>query len=64
MPLISITNNFYFLIQDSFLTQHVLESSRKKNVLYIYSFVITKRISGQCKQYMNHWVIVTTMNTF
>ena len=39
---------FLFLIQDSFLTQHVLEPSmgRKCN---IYSFIITKRISGQCE---------------
>ena len=27
----------------------------------IYSFIITKRISGQCKKYMNHWVTVTTI---
>ena len=29
------TNNFYFLIQDRFLTQHVLEPTRGENVLYI-----------------------------
>ena len=39
---------FIFLIQGSFLTQHVLEPTRGENV-FIYSFVITKRISGQCK---------------
>ena len=38
---------FLFLIQDSFLTQHVLEPTRGENVLD--SFIITKRISGQCK---------------
>ena len=38
---------FLFLIQDSFLTQHVLEPTRGKNIRY--SFIITKRISGQCK---------------
>ena len=37
---------FLFLIQDSFLTQHVLEPTRG---CIRYSFVITKRISGQCK---------------
>ena len=39
---------FLFLIQDSFLTQHVLEPTRGENYIR-YSFVITKRISGQCK---------------
>ena len=39
---------FLFLIQDSFLTQHVLEPTRGENVLDIV-LVITKRISGQCK---------------
>ena len=29
------TNNFYFVIQDSFLTQHVLEPTRGENVLDI-----------------------------
>ena len=38
---------FLFLIQESFLTQHVLESTREKYIRY--SFIITKRISGQCK---------------
>ena len=38
---------FLCLIQDSFLTQHVLEPTRGKCIRY--SFVITKRISGQCK---------------
>ena len=33
---------FLFLIQDSFLTQHVQEPTRGENVLYIYSFVFTK----------------------
>ena len=37
---------FLFLIQDSFLTQYVLEPTMGENVLY--SFIITKRISGQC----------------
>ena len=40
---------FVFLIQDSFLTQHVLEPTRGENVL---DFIITKRISVQ--KYMNH----------
>ena len=39
---------FLFLIQDSFLTQHVLESNKGRKCIR-YSFVITKRISGQCK---------------
>ena len=38
---------FLFLIQESVLTQHVLEPTRKKIIRY--SFIITKRISGQCK---------------
>ena len=37
---------FLFLIQDIFLTQHVLEPTRGDNVLDI---VTTKRINGQCK---------------
>ena len=48
---------FLCLIQDSFLTQHVLEPTRGEMIRY--SFVITTRISGQCKKYLNHWVIVT-----
>ena len=39
---------FIFLIQESFFTQHVLEPNRGENVLNIV-FVVTKRISGQCK---------------
>ena len=39
---------FLFLIQESFLTQHVLEPTIGENGI-IYSFIITKRISGQCK---------------
>ena len=39
---------FLILIQESFLTQHVLEPTRGENVLDIV-FIITKRISGQCK---------------
>ena len=38
---------FLFLIQDSFLTQHVLEPTRGENVLDIV--LHHKRISGQCK---------------
>ena len=38
---------FLFLIQDSFLTQHVLEPTRGESIRY--SFIITKRISGQCQ---------------
>ena len=38
--------HFPFLIQESFLTQHVLEPTRK---CIRYSFIITKKISGQCK---------------
>ena len=41
-------HQFIFLIQDSFLTQHVLEPTRGENVLDIV-FIITTRISGQCK---------------
>ena len=33
---------FLFLIQESFLTQHVLEPTREK-MYYIYSFIITKK---------------------
>ena len=33
---------FIFLIQESFLTQHVLEPTREK-MYYIYSFIITKK---------------------
>ena len=41
---------FLFLIQDSFFTQHVLEPTRGENVLDIPgSFIITKRTSEQCK---------------
>ena len=41
---------FLCLIQNSFLTQHLLEPNRKCIRKCIrYSFVITKRISGQCK---------------
>ena len=39
---------FLFLIQDSFLTQHVLEPTRGENVLDIV-LSSQKRISGQCK---------------
>ena len=39
---------FPFLIQDSFLTQHVLEPTRGENVLDIV-LSSQKRISGQCK---------------
>ena len=39
---------FIFLIQDSFLTQHVLEPTRGENVLDIV-LSSQKRISGQCK---------------
>ena len=40
---------FIFLIQESFLTQHVLEPTTNGRKCIRYSFVITKRISGQCK---------------
>ena len=36
------------LIQESFLTEHVLEPTRGENVLDIV-LIVTKRISGQCK---------------
>ena len=39
---------FLFLIQDSFLTQHVLEPTRGDNALYVV-LSSQKRISGQCK---------------
>ena len=39
---------FIFLIQNSFLTQHLLDPTRGDNVLYV--FFITKCISGQCKK--------------
>ena len=50
---------FIFLIHDSFLTQHVLEPTRGDNVLY--QFCHHKKISRQCKKYMNHLVTVTTI---
>ena len=40
---------FLFLIQDSVLTQHVIEPIRGENAIYIYSFVVTKLMSGQYK---------------
>ena len=33
---------FLFLIQDSFLTQHVQEPNRGENEQFIFSFVFTK----------------------
>ena len=39
---------FLFFIQESFLTQHVLEPTREENVLDIV-LSSQKRISGQCK---------------
>ena len=44
---------FLLLIQDSFLTQHVLEPTWGDNVLYIV-------LSSQ-KELMDHWVTVTTI---
>ena len=45
---------FLFLIQDSFLTQHVLEPTRGENVLHI----VLSSIRFQISKYMNHWVTV------
>ena len=50
---------FIFLIQDSFLTQHVLEPTRGDNVLYIV-LSSQKEIADNVK-YMNHWVTVITI---
>ena len=38
---------FIFLIQDTFLTQHVLEPTRGEDVLDLVVF--TKRIGGPCQ---------------
>ena len=50
---------FLFLIQDSFLTQHVLEPTRGENVLDIV-LSSQKELVDNVK-YMNHWVTVTTI---
>ena len=39
---------FLFLTQDSVLTQNMLEKNQERKCIR-YSFIITKRISGQCK---------------
>ena len=48
---------FLFLIQDSFLTQHVLEPTRGENVLDIV-LSSQKELVDNVKN-LNHWVIVT-----
>ena len=50
---------FLFLIQGSFLTQHVLEPTRGENVLDIV-LSSQKELVDNVK-YMNHWVRVTTI---
>ena len=50
---------FLFLIQGSFLTQHVLEPTRGENVLDIV-LSSQKELVDNVK-YMNHWVTVTTI---
>ena len=50
---------FIFLIQESFLTQHVLEPTRGENVLDIV-LSSQKELVDNLK-YMNHWVTVTTI---
>ena len=49
---------FLFLIQDSFLTQQVLEPTRGENVLDIV-LSSQKELVDKCKKYFNHWVTVT-----
>ena len=47
---------FIFLIQDSFLAHSARVRTNQGRECISYSFVITKRISGQ--KYINHWVTV------
>ena len=49
---------FLFLIQDSFLTQHVLEPTRGEIVL---DMVLSsqKELVDNVKKYLIHWVTVT-----
>ena len=46
---------FLFLIQDNFLTQHVLKPTRGDNVLYI---VLSQNELVDTVKYLNHWVTV------
>ena len=51
---------FLFLIQESFLTQHVLQPTWGENVLDIVLSSQRELVDNE-KKYMNHWVTVTTI---
>ena len=48
---------FLFLIQESFLTQHVLDPTRGENLLDIVLSSQKELVDNE--KYMNHWVTVT-----